>query len=63
MEGAQRRLASLAGYAHVPSRAVRSVFSQDSLPIFHFYLLLLLAAAISTFGLLTNSAATISELL
>jgi uncharacterized hydrophobic protein (TIGR00271 family) len=38
---------------------IRESFSQNSLPIFHYYILLVFAATISTFGLLTNSAATI----
>ena len=37
----------------------RSIQLQSSLPSLNFYLLLSLAAAIATFGLLTNSAATI----
>ncbi|MGK7874977.1 MAG: DUF389 domain-containing protein [Xenococcaceae cyanobacterium] len=43
----------------IPASELNQAFLQASLPTFNFYLLLTLAAAISTFGLLTNSAATI----
>ncbi|MGB5712123.1 MAG: DUF389 domain-containing protein [Waterburya sp.] len=43
----------------IPARELNQTFLQASLPNLNFYLLLGLAAAISTFGLLTNSAATI----
>ena len=45
--------------APIPARELNQTFLQASLPTFSFYLLLSLAAAIATFGLLTNSAATI----
>ena len=43
----------------IPARELNQTFLQASLPAVNFYLLLALAAAIATFGLLTNSAATI----
>ena len=43
----------------IPDSELNLTFLQASLPTLNFYLLLALAAAISTFGLLTNSAATI----
>ncbi|MEM7146401.1 MAG: DUF389 domain-containing protein [Verrucomicrobiota bacterium] len=38
---------------------MREIFSQSNLPIFHYYILLIFATSITTFGLLTDSAATI----
>ncbi|MEM8954283.1 MAG: DUF389 domain-containing protein [Verrucomicrobiota bacterium] len=38
---------------------MRDMFSQSNLPIFHYYILLIFATAITTLGLLTDSAATI----
>ena len=43
----------------IPASELNQTFLQASLPALNFYLLLALAAAIATFGLLTNSAATI----
>ena len=43
----------------IPARELNKTFLQASLPALNFYLLLGLAATIATFGLLTNSAATI----
>ena len=43
----------------IPASELNQTFLQASLPVLNFYLLLALAAAIATFGLLTNSAATI----
>ncbi|MGC9525201.1 MAG: DUF389 domain-containing protein [Limnospira sp.] len=43
----------------IPGSELNQTFLQASLPDFKFYLLLSLATAIATFGLLTNSAATI----
>ena len=43
----------------IPASELNQTFLQASLPNLNFYLLLALAAAIATFGLLTNSAATI----
>ncbi len=43
----------------IPASELNQTFLQASLPTFNFYLLLALATAIATFGLLTNSAATI----
>ena len=43
----------------IPACELNQAFVKASLPAWNFYLLLALAAAISTFGLLTNSAATI----
>ncbi len=43
----------------IPASELNQTFLQASLPAVNFYLLLALAAAIATFGLLTNSAATI----
>ncbi|ELS04481.1 putative membrane protein [Xenococcus sp. PCC 7305] len=45
--------------APIPARELNQTFLQASLPNLNFYLLLALAGAIATFGLLTNSAATI----
>ncbi|MGK7934668.1 MAG: DUF389 domain-containing protein [Xenococcaceae cyanobacterium] len=45
--------------APIPASELNQTFLQASLPAWNFYLLLALAAAIATFGLLTNSAATI----
>ncbi len=45
--------------APIPASELNQTFLQASLPALNFYLLLALAAAIATFGLLTNSAATI----
>ena len=42
-----------------PASELHQTFLQASLPSLNFYLLLALATAIATFGLLTNSAATI----
>ncbi|MGB5636718.1 MAG: DUF389 domain-containing protein [Waterburya sp.] len=43
----------------IPARELNQTFLEASLPAWDFYLLLALASAIATFGLLTNSAATI----
>ena len=43
----------------IPASELNQTFLEASLPAWNFYLLLALAAAIATFGLLTNSAATI----
>ncbi len=43
----------------IPASELNQTFLQLSLPAWNFYLLLALASAIATFGLLTNSAATI----
>ncbi len=43
----------------IPASELNQTFLQLSLPAGNFYLLLALASAIATFGLLTNSAATI----
>ena len=43
----------------LPASELNQTFLQASLPSLNFYLLLALASAIATFGLLTNSAATI----
>ena len=43
----------------IPARELYQALLKASLPAWNFYLLLALAAAIATFGLLTNSAATI----
>ena len=43
----------------IPASELNQTFLEASLPTFKFYLLLALATAIATFGLLTNSAATI----
>ena len=43
----------------IPASELNQTFFQASLPSLNFYLLLALASAIATFGLLTNSAATI----
>ncbi|MGB5633940.1 MAG: DUF389 domain-containing protein, partial [Waterburya sp.] len=43
----------------IPANNLDQTFLQASLPNLNFYLLLALATAIATFGLLTNSAATI----
>ena len=43
----------------IPACELNQAFVKASLPAWNFYLLLALAAVISTFGLLTNSAATI----
>ncbi len=43
----------------IPAHELNQTFLQASLPALNFYLLLALAGAIATFGLLTNSAATI----
>ncbi len=45
--------------APIPASELNQTFLQASLPALNFYLLLALAAVIATFGLLTNSAATI----
>ena len=47
------------GESPIPASELNQTFLQASLPALNFYLLLALAAAIATFGLLTNSAATI----
>lgn len=47
------------GEEPIPGSELNQTFLQASLPDFKFYLLLSLATAIATFGLLTNSAATI----
>ncbi|MDJ0903327.1 MAG: DUF389 domain-containing protein [Xenococcus sp. MO_188.B8] len=43
----------------MPAKELHQTFLHASLPTLNFYLLLTLATAIATFGLLTNSAATI----
>jgi uncharacterized hydrophobic protein (TIGR00271 family) len=45
--------------APIPASELNQAFLQASLPALNFYLLLAIASAIATFGLLTNSAATI----
>ena len=45
--------------APIPASELNQTFLKASLPTLNFYLMLALAAAIATFGLLTNSAATI----
>ncbi|MFP3787494.1 hypothetical protein SB769_40500, partial [Burkholderia sp. SIMBA_024] len=43
----------------IPASELNQTVLRASLPVWNFYVLLGLASAIATFGLLTNSAATI----